>query len=230
MGWSNRWVWLNWKDVVSYTICKRKEVKIRVVVVDVTLTYILVLVKVEIVSRTPSSNIGASASLAWPFYDHSWSCLTHHAGKFSVGNFLCMDHVIHIDMHMASTCSQNTVSIACLQCYSCHFSVCTCTVTPSFTLALFMLQGVLSWLPCCLVSRIDITFGVHWAPQNIPLKVIILQSWWASCQSGFGQSCCIVDLCQHSCSTTKICVGFILWFMLSWHPLNTHPGGSILVI
>ena len=94
--------------------------------------------------------------------------MTHHAGKFLVGNFLCTVHVNHIDMHMASTCSQNTVSIACLQCRSCHIDVVTCTITQSFTLASFMLQGVLSWLPCCLVSRVDIIWGSLGAPKHSP--------------------------------------------------------------
>ena len=123
--------------------------------------------------------------------------------------FACQSHCHAHGEHMLTEhCEHDTFIALCVQnlCVHMHIQI-------ELTLASFMLQGVLSWLPCCVLSRVNISFGVHWVPQNIPLKVIILNHDEHLVNLEFGQSCCIVDLCQHSCSTTKICVGLILWFM-----------------
>ena len=68
-------------------------------------------------------------------------------------------------------CEHDTFVMSCVRMLCVHMHIII-----KLTLASFMLQGVLSWSPCHPVSQPDIVFGVNWLPQNIPLKVTILQS------------------------------------------------------
>ena len=139
--------------------------------------------------------------------------------------FACQSHWHAHGKHMLTEhCEHDTFIML-----SVHTQCVHMCVHIKLTLASFMLQSVLSWLPCCLVSQADIMFGVHWVPQNIPLKVIILQAWWSSCQSvSFGSHATFLSAFMLNNKKT-VCWSHSVTHD-SWSSLNTCADGSIIVI
>ena len=118
-------------------------------------------------------NIGPFPVLDTFYPGLSQSCVINLAGKFLWESFWCYLHVNHSDMHMTSTCSQDTVSMVHLQHVLCSHCVCTCTHAES-SLLLHSCCRV-HCLGCCVnqCHKLTLHLGVCMSPQNIPLKLII---------------------------------------------------------
>ena len=125
---------------------------------------------------------------------NSFDCcfiLTNLAGKFLWETFCCYLHVNHTDMHMASTCSQNTVSTTHLWHTLCLVNVCICTHAWSSLLLHSCCKVCCLGCHVILCHKLTLHLGSLVAPKHSPqgdhLVMMIILSI-----CGFWQSCCIV--------------------------------------